>query len=167
MIAEVDASAAGAIIDSMNQRKGELLDMAALPAGKQALRFLVPSRGMIGYKGVFTALTGGEGTLQRAFAHYGTHRGPLGQLRRGVIVSTATGTAKAHALEALESRGTFFIRPGDDVYAGMVVGESNKEGEVEVNPTREKHVTNVRSTVREELCRLAPPRVMSLEEIIG
>lgn len=102
-----------------------------------------------------------QGTMQRAFSAYGEHRGPLGDTRKGVIVNLAPGTVTAYAVEDLASRGTFFVKPGTEVYAGMVVGECNKAGmDLEVNMTKEKSSAEVYQ-------RPIPPRLMSLEDMLG
>ncbi|WIA29502.1 hypothetical protein OEZ86_012003 [Tetradesmus obliquus] len=134
---------------------------------RQRLVFEVPARGMIGFKTFFAGFTRGEGLMQRAFARYGPYRGPISGSRKGVLVSMSDGRATTYAMYDLVQRGTFFISPGEDVYAGMVVGENNRDADMDVNPAKEKHLTNVRSVQADEKMVLPPPRAMTLEEAIG
>ncbi|GBF91897.1 hypothetical protein Rsub_05002 [Raphidocelis subcapitata] len=164
VVAEVNDDHAGAVIEALGLRRGELTEMA--PAGgpsgggRQRLAFEVPARGMIGFRSIFSGLTRGEGVLQRAFARYGPYRGPIQGTRKGAI-------ATLYALDELSSRGAFFVAPGEEVYAGMVVGEAARDGAVDVNVAREKKLTNVRSVQADEKLHVPPPRVMSLEDAIG
>eukprot|EP00775_Hariotina_reticulata_P011018 gene11018-11172_t len=139
----------------------------AASSDRQRLVFEVPARGMIGFKMVFANLTRGEGLLQRSFSRYGPYRGPISGSRKGALVSMSDGRATTYALFDLLQRGTFFVSPGDEVYAGMVVGEHNRDPDMDVNPSREKHLTNVRSVQSDEKMLLPPPRSMTLEEAIG
>jgi GTP-binding protein len=145
VVCEVDDAHAGEVIEALTRRKGELLEAAPAPdaEGRQRLVFEAPARGLIGFRPLFAAATRGSGILHRAFARWGPHRGALDRVRRGALVSTARGKVTAHALALLESRGTLFVAPGEEVYEGMVIGESARGGDLEVNPVREKKLTNV------------------------
>ncbi|KAG2485042.1 hypothetical protein HYH03_016141, partial [Edaphochlamys debaryana] len=165
---EVAEEAAGGVIEALSLRKGELQDMVPMGlAGKQRLIFVVPSRGLIGFKSTFVHLTRGEGVMTRAFLRYAPHKGPLEGVRKGVMVSVAEGRVSAYALGELQSRGTFFVTPGAEAYAGMIVGEHTREEDLDVNPVKEKKVTNVRSVSSDEKISLGAPRVLTLEDAIG
>lgn len=165
---EVADEVAGAVIEAVSLRRGELTDMTPLgDTGKQRLTFIAPSRGLIGFKSVFVHLTRGEGIMSRQFLRYGTHKGALDGVRKGVMVSLAEGRATTYALGELQSRGTFFVTPGTDVYAGMVVGEHNRDEDLDVNPCKEKKASNVRTVMADDKIALGAPRLMSLEDAIG
>ncbi|KIZ01064.1 putative GTP-binding protein TypA/BipA like protein [Monoraphidium neglectum] len=184
VVVEVNDEHAGAVIEALGLRRGELLEMGPAAGagagpegsnsgGRQRLAFVVPSRGMIQFRAAFIGITRGEGLLQRAFLRYAPYTGAITSSRKGAIVSTAIGKARAlegatlYALDDLASRGTFFVAPGDDVYEGMVIGEANRPADITVNITREKKLTNVRSVVADDKMLIAPCRQMSLEEAIG
>lgn len=170
LICEVDNDHAGEVIEAVCLRKGELLEAgpASNYEGRQRLVFEAPSRGLIGFRSLFSTLTRGQGIMHHAFSRWSEYRGPMDRTRKAALVSVAMGKATLHALGALEARGTLFIEPGADVYEGMVIGEASRAGaDLEVNPVREKKLTNVRNTGSEEKVQLAPPRLMTLEEAIG
>jgi GTP-binding protein len=135
--------------------------------GRTRLVFLAPSRGLIGFRQEFINNTRGTGLMQRAFHSYGPSRGPMEKVRKGMLISTTSGVATTYALGALEPRGTLFIGPQAEVYAGMIIGEHSRENDLEVNPTKEKKLTNIRASGNDETIRLAPPKVINLEEAIG
>ncbi|GIL70940.1 hypothetical protein Vretifemale_1600, partial [Volvox reticuliferus] len=168
VMVEVAEEVAGSVFEALSQRRAELIDMTPLPeAGKQRLTFMAPSRGLIGFKSVFVHMTRGEGIMSRVFQSYAPYKGPLGGVRKGALVSLGDGRATAYALGELQSRGTFFIGPGTEVYGGMVVGEHNRDDDLDVNPVKEKKTSNVRSVTAEEKVQLAAPRIMTLEDAIG
>jgi GTP-binding protein len=169
VIAIVNDEHAGDIIESLTARRGELLEATPMVGvqGRQRLVFEAPARGLVGYRPLFAALTRGDGAFTRAFAKWAAHRGPIERARRGALIATAKGKATAYALASLEARGVLFIQPGDEIYEGMVVGESSRAGDLECNPVREKKLTNVRNTGSEEALRLSPAKVMTLEDAIG
>ena len=169
LVCEVEEAHAGEVIEALTARKGELLAMgpAVGSEGRQRLVFEAPARGLIGFRSLFASATRGSGVLHRAFARWGAHRGGMERVRKGALVSTGGGKATVHALGQLEPRGTLFVPPGAEVYAGMVVGESARGGDIEVNPVREKKLTNVRNSGSEERVVLTPPRVLTLEEAVG
>lgn len=107
------------------------------------------------------------GFMHRAFLTYGKYRGPLGNVRKGVLVSMAAGPITAHALMGLEARGILFVKPGMETYDGMVIGEHTRETDLEVNPVRAKELNNIRSAGKDENVKLSPPRLINLEEAIG
>jgi GTP-binding protein len=170
LVCEVDNDHAGEVIEAVCLRKGELLEAgpASSQEGRQRLVFEAPSRGLIGFRSLFSTLTRGQGIMHHAFSRWSEYRGQMDRTRKAALVSVTMGKATLHALGALEARGTLFIEPGADVYEGMVVGESSRSGaDLEVNPVREKKLTNVRNTGSEEKVQLTPPRLMTLEEAIG
>lgn len=157
----------GAIMESLGSRKGELVDMVHGDNGQVRLVFLVPSRGLIGYRSEFMSLTRGYGILNHSFDHYApVQPGAIGGRRQGVLVSMETGKATAYSIMQLEDRGTIFVEPGTEVYEGMIVGEHNRENDLVVNICREKHVTNMRSSTKEQTVTMKKPRLLTLEEAL-
>ena len=169
VVAEVDEEHVGGIIEALSLRKGDLEDMVigGGEGGKTRLAFMVPSRGLIGFRAVFINETRGTGVMQRSFHSYGDYRGAMDRVRKGSIISSATGTTTTYALGQLEARGTLFVGPRTEVYEGMIIGENSREETLEVNPCKEKKLTNMRASGNDETVRLTPPRLMSLEEAIG
>jgi len=169
VIVEVDDADVGAIIEAVSHRKGDMVDMepSAGQTGRTRLIFIAPSRGLIGFRQEFINNTRGTGLMQRAFHSYGLARGPMEKVRKGMLICTTSGVATTYALGALEPRGTLFIGPQAEVYAGMIIGEHTRENDLEVNPTKEKKLTNIRAAGNDETIRLAPPKIINLEEAIG
>ncbi|EFN51124.1 hypothetical protein CHLNCDRAFT_141310 [Chlorella variabilis] len=168
VVCEVEDAHAGEVIEALTLRKGELLEMLPLEReGKQRLAFEAPSRGLIGFRSAFAAITRGTGALHRAFARYGPYRGGLDRVRKGALISVAGGRTTTHALGGLEPRGVLFVEATAEVYEGMIVGEHSRDSDLEVNPVREKKMTNVRNTGSEERVVLSPPRALTLEDAIG
>jgi GTP-binding protein len=135
--------------------------------GRTCLSFTCPSRELVGYRSVFSTDTHDTGFMHRAFLTYGKYRGPLGNVRKGVLVSMASGVITAHALMGLQARGILFVEPGMETYDGMVIGEHSRETDLEVNPVRSKELNNIRAAGKDENVRLTPPRMILLEEAIG
>lgn len=168
VMADVADEHAGAIIEALTQRLGELQDMSSgLPGGRTRLSFRAPTRGLVGFRAQFVGITRGTGVATRRVLGYERKRGALGGLRSGVMVSMADGAATLHALGALEQRGTLFIEPGDACYAGMIIGENAREGDLDVNPVRAKKLDNMRTQSKDEKVRLQPPRRLTLEDAMG
>jgi len=164
---DVDEDFASTVVDSLNRRKGELLDMRASGVGKMRLLFRVPSRGLIGYHGRFLTQTRGNGVLNRVFLDYSPYKGKIMGRRNGALISTDNGTAVAYALFNLQDRGQMFVSPQTAVYQGMIVGEHNRENDLEINVLKGKQLTNVRASGSDDAVRLIPPRIMSLEEMMA
>jgi len=166
---ELDDEAVGPCIDALSLRGAEVRDMQPSAGGARKARVVLrcPSRGLLGFRSEFATLTRGSGVMHRAFEGYEPMRPGMDAGRKGVLVSMADGTVTGHALMALESRGTLFISPGTAVYNGMIVGESARDGDMEINPTKQKALTNIRNTGSEEQVRLTPPRRFGLEDAIG
>lgn len=163
---DVDDEYTGIVVESLSLRKGDLQDMRPSGGGKTRLIFLAPSRGLIGYQGQFLTQTRGTGIMNRLFHSYGSYRGPVEERRNGVLISNSQGKAAAYALNNLEERGTLFIGPGTEVYVGMIIGENNRDNDLEVNPIKAKQLTNFRAAGKEDAIRLTPPRIFSLEQAI-
>lgn len=129
--------------------------------------FLVPARGLIGFSSQFLTETRGHGIMHHAFAHFRPWAGPITQRQTGSLIAWEAGTATAYALQTAEERGTLFIGPGTEVYAGMIVGEHSRAGDLEINVARRKHVTNIRAAGSDDLIKLQPPRQLSLEQLLA
>jgi GTP-binding protein len=164
---DVDEEFTGIVVDKMSRRKGELQDMRPSGGGKQRLTFFAPTRGLIGYQGEFLGDTRGTGIMSRLFHGYAPYKGPVEGRRTGVLISTDDGVAVAYALWNLEDRGPMFITPGTQVYQGMVIGQHTRDNDLEVNPLKGKHHTNLRTTSKDEAVRLTPPIIMTLEQAIA
>lgn len=158
--------ATGTVIEILGTRKGEMLNMQNLPGGVTRLEFLIPARGLIGFRGEFLTETRGEGIMAHVFHSYQPYKGGIQKRNQGVLIASDPGEATAYALHALKDRGKMFIEPGTKVYEGMIVGESNKEQDIDINVTRKKHLTNMRASGADEALKLEPPRILSLEEAL-
>ncbi|GAA2172218.1 translational GTPase TypA [Agrococcus versicolor] len=154
----------GAVTQLLAGRKGRMITMSNHGTGWVRLEFLVPSRGLIGFRTEFLTITRGTGIANAISAGYERWSGPIVTRNSGSLVSDRMGVSTPFAIMALQDRGEFFIQPGDEVYEGMVVGESSRSDDMDVNITKEKKLNNIRSSTGEELERLTPPRQLSLEE---
>ncbi|KAF9586768.1 hypothetical protein BGW38_000019 [Lunasporangiospora selenospora] len=164
---DVGTQYTGTIIEKLSKRKAELKSFDE-NGDKTRLVFECPTRGLLGYTAEFKNDTSGDGTLNHTFLGYEIFKGGLDRTRKGALVATGTsGSATSYALNLIEPRGKLFIRPGDKVYSGMVIGESARSGDLEVNPTRAKQVTNIRTVAKDENIVLRPPVEMSLESMIS
>ena len=162
---EAPEKAVGRVIEYLGRRRGEMKTMDKKGEFVH-LEFHVPSRGLIGARTALLTLSGGEATLHHVFHAYEPDRGPIQGRTVGTLVATEEGRATGYALETYADRGTFFVGPGAAVYEGMVIGEHCKERDCQINIAREKKLTNVRAASAEKLVRLAPPRILSLEEAL-
>ena len=167
IIIDVDDEFSGAVVEKMTMRKSELQDMRPSGGGKTRLIFIGPSRGLIGYHSEFLTDTRGTGVMNRIFHGWTAWKGAIAGRRNGAMISTDTGKSVAYALWYLEERGNLMIGPGEDVYEGMVIGENAKPDDMEVNPLKEKKLTNVRSSGKDDAIRLTPPRRLTLEAAIA
>ncbi|CUA78971.1 translational GTPase TypA [Anoxybacillus suryakundensis] len=157
----------GAIMESLGARKGEMIDMINNGNGQVRLIFLVPARGLIGYRTEFMSLTRGYGILNHSFDCYQpVIPGQIGGRHQGVLISMETGKATAYGIMQVEDRGVIFIEPGTEVYEGMIVGEHSRDNDLVVNVCKMKHVTNVRSSTKEQTVTMKKPRLMTLEEAL-
>ena len=164
---DVDDDYSSAVIDSMNQRKSELKQMKSGGKGKTRLIFKAPSRGLIGYQNQFLTETKGTGVLNRVFDAYDIFKGEIKGRRNGVLIATDKGEAVAFALFNLQSRGSMFVEPKTKVYKGMIVGEHNRDNDLEVNVLKGKKLTNVRASGTDQAVILTPPRKMTLEQMMA
>jgi len=164
---DVDEEYVSSIIDSMNKRKGEMIDMRSTGAAKSRLFFKVPSRGLIGYQSSFLTQTRGTGVMNRIFHSYDLLKGQFAGRRTGVLISSDTGTAVAYALFKLQDRGPMFIDSQTKVYQGMIVGQHTKENDLDINVLKGKQLTNVRASGTDEAVTLMPAKKMSLEQMMA
>lgn len=155
----------GTIINKLNLRKGTMVDMVE-ENGYTRITYEAPTRGLLGYRSEFINDTRGEGTLVRRIKGYTAFKGDIQQRANGAMISTETGGAMTYALWNLQERGTLFITPQTDVYQGMIIGESARTVDLDVNPLKNKKLTAIRSSGNDEAMRLTPPRIMSLEEAL-
>jgi GTP-binding protein len=167
-IAEIDIPEEhmGVVMERLGERKGVMQNMSNQGTGRVRLEFEVPSRGLVGYRSEFLTDTKGTGLLTHRFEEFKPWAGDIPHRTTGALVADRKGETTAYALLNLQDRGEFFVAPGDRVYEGMIVGENNRPQDLDVNMTKEKHLTNMRAAAADELERLPPPREMSLEEAI-
>ena len=165
LIVDVPDDATGAIFQSMGNRKGELLHMSAI-GSRTRLEFIVPARGLFGYKSEFLTSTRGEGVMNSVFFEYQPYKGDFSRRDTGSLVAFETGEAVTYGLFNAQGRGTLFIGAGTPVYEGMVIGESPKSDDINVNVCKTKHLTNTRSSASDDALRLITPKRMSLEECL-
>ncbi len=155
----------GPVIAAVGERKGELRHLGK-HGDRTRLEFTIPSRGLLGFRLEFLTLTKGTGLLNHLFDRYGPHRGALPNRKRGAMIAKEGGDVTAYALDRLADRGTFFVKPMEKVYAGQIVGEQVKEGEMVVQPCERKHLTNMRASTSDQAIRLTPPRELNIEQAI-
>ncbi len=153
----------GVVMEKLGPRRATLLDMRNPGVGTVRMRFKIPARGLLGYRSEFLTDTRGTGIMHHRFLDYSAWAGPLAGRSRGVMVADREGVAVAYALFNLQERGTMFVKPGEPVYEGMVVGEHVRPGDMDVNATKEKKLTNMRTTAADEMIILEPPRQVTLE----
>ena len=167
VIIDVDEQYSSTTVDSINKRKGEMIEMKPMGKSKTRLIFKVPSRGLIGYHGQFLTETRGTGVLNRIFHSYDIFKGVIKSRRNGVLIATEQGNAIAYALFNIQERGKLFINPQVKVYQGMIIGENSRENDLEVNVLKGKKLTNVRASGSDEAVKLTPPIKMSLEDMMS
>ena len=165
LIVDVPDEFSGAVFQSMGERKGELLHMSAV-GSRTRLEFIIPARGLFGYKSEFLTSTKGEGVFSSVFFEYQPYKGEFSRRSTGSLVAFETGEAVTYGLYNAQGRGTLFIGPGTQVYEGMVIGESPKAEDINVNVCKTKHLTNTRSSSSDDALRLITPKRMSLEECL-
>lgn len=156
----------GTVIDKLSQRKGELQSMNPHGAGTTRLEFLIPSRGLIGYRGEFMTDTKGNGIINTEFYGYGPFKGDIAYRKQGSLIAYESGETITYGLFNAQERGTLFVGPGEKVYGGMVVGQNGKTDDIEVNVCKKKQLTNTRASGSDDALRLSPKRELSLEEAI-
>ena len=163
---DVDEVYVGSIIEKLGMRKGELIDMKPSKGGYTRLVFDIPTRGLIGYRQEFISTTKGTGVINSELKEYAKKKGDIPGRPTGSLICFETGVTSAYGLNAAQERGVLFVKPGEDVYEGMVVGENPKGLDIEVNVCKKKAQTNIRSSAADEALRLSPPRILSLEELL-
>ena len=161
---DVPEDFSGTVIQKLTQRKGELVGMTPMQGGTTRLEFNIPSRGLIGYRGEFMTDTKGNGVINTAFEGYGPYKGDISYRPTGSLIAYEAGEAITYGLFNAQERGILFIGPGTKVYSGMVVGQSPKTEDIELNVCKTKKLTNTRSSSSDEALRLVPPKIMSLEQ---
>jgi GTP-binding protein len=166
LVLDVPEEAVGSCIERLGQRKGEMQDMQTGTNGRTQLEFVIPARGLIGFRGEFIRLSRGEGIMNHSFLEYRSLSGELETRYNGVIIAFEEGTATFYALKNAEDRGVFFITPGTKVYKGMIVGEHNRPQDLDLNVCKTKQLTNHRSATGDELVQLQAPVEMSLERAL-
>lgn len=165
-IIDVPEEFMGAVIEKLGARKGEMVNMVQSKGGYTRIEFLIPTRGMIGYRSEFLTDTKGNGILNTLFEGHDYHKGEIPKRSQGSLVSFETGVAVSYGLYNAQERGVLFVSPGDKVYEGMVVGSNAKPMDIDVNVCKRKQATNMRASGADEALRLSPPRKMSLEEAL-
>jgi GTP-binding protein len=165
VIISVPEEYAGVVIEKLGKRKGEMTDMLT-KKGVTSLTYMVPTRGLLGFRAEFIMDTKGEGILNHAFAKYERHKGEISKRQNGVLISGENGTTVAYALNNLQDRAALFVGPGVKVYEGMVIGESPRRQDIVANPCKEKKLTNMRASGSDDLVKLTPPLVLTLEQAL-
>ena len=156
----------GAVIEKLSQRKGELQNMTPITGGYTRIEFLIPARGLIGYRGEFMTDTKGNGIINTIFEGYAPYKGDIAYRKQGSLIAFESGESVTYGLFSAQDRGTLFIGPGERVYAGMVIGSSSRAEDIELNVCKKKHLTNTRSSSADEALALVPPKVLSLEQAL-
>ena len=163
---DVPEEFSGTIIQKLSERKGELQGMSPASDGTTRLEFRIPSRGLIGFRGDFLTSTKGSGILNTAFDGYALYKGDMQYRKQGSLIAFETGESVTYGLFSAQDRGTLFIGPGEKVYSGMVIGQSGKPEDIELNVCKTKHLTNTRSSSADEALKLTPPKILSLEQAL-
>lgn len=163
---DVPEEFSGTVIQRLSERKGELQGMSPASDGTTRLEFNIPSRGLIGFRGEFMTSTKGSGILNTAFDGYAPYKGDMQYRKQGSLIAFETGESVTYGLFSAQDRGTLFIGPGEKVYSGMVIGQSGKPEDIELNVCKTKHLTNTRSSSADEALKLTPPKILSLEQAL-
>lgn len=164
-IISVPEEFAGSVIEKLGKRKGEMQDMV-VKNGVTSLTYLVPTRGLLGFRAEFIMDTKGEGIIHHAFFRYERYKGEISKRQNGVLISGERGRSVAYALNNLQERGSLFIGAGVEVYEGMIVGENTRKEDITANPCKEKKLTNMRASGSDDLVKLTPPIILSLEQAL-
>ncbi|WP_438351646.1 translational GTPase TypA [Paenibacillus sp. FA6] len=167
LMIDVPEESMGAVMESLGQRKAEMANMVNTGSGNVRLEFLIPARGLIGYRTQFLTLTRGYGVMNHAFDSYGpVVSGQVGGRTKGVLVSSENGSSTVYAMIGIEDRGTLFIESGTEIYEGMIVGEHTRDSDIVVNVCKEKQVNNIRSANKEETVKMKTPIIFSMEQAL-
>lgn len=165
-IIDVPDEFSGAVISKLSERKGELRNMTTNASGTTRLEFIIPSRGLIGYRGEFLTDTKGNGVINTIFEGYVPFKGDISYRGQGSLIAYETGVSVTYGLFNAQERGTLFISAGEKVYSGMIIGQNGKAEDVEVNVCKTKHLSNTRSSGSDDALKLSPPKILSLEQAI-
>lgn len=163
VVIDVPEEYQGAIMQNLGTRKAEMKNLTVLDSGRVRLEYLVPSRALLGFRSQFLTETRGTGIVNFMFHGYEPYKGDIPSRTKGALVSMENGTTRAFALDALQPRGVLFIAPGEEVYEGMIIGEHSRDNDLDVNPCKEKKLSNMRSSGTDEAVKISPPRAMDLE----
>lgn len=166
LVLDLPEECMGGVMERLSRRKADMLDMAPTGPGQLRLEFHIPARGLIGFRSEFLTETRGNGVMNHTFSGYQPYKGDIPSRFQGTLIAWEDGDATTYGLNAAEERGLLFITPGTKVYEGMIVGQNNREDDLEVNVCKKKHLTNIRSSTAEDAIRLREPRILSLEEAI-
>lgn len=166
LIVDVDEEYSGTVINKLNQRKGDMQAMSVSPQGTARLEYMIPTRGLIGFRNDFLTDTRGTGVMYHNFDHYGPFRGETPGRQNGAMIAMEQGETTAYALYNLQERGQLLVGPGQPVYGGMLIGIHSRENDIVVNPNKRKHLTNVRASGSDDAMRLTPPLDLSLERAL-
>jgi GTP-binding protein len=166
VIIDVEDIYSGKVMELMGPRKGEIKNLLPSGNGQTRLEFVIPTRGLFGFRSEFLTATKGTGILNRMFHNFVPHRGEIARRHTGALISLEDGVATAYSLFNLQDRGVMFLNPGENVYTGMIIGENSKDNDLIVNICREKKLTNMRASGSDENIILTPPRKMSLEQVL-
>jgi GTP-binding protein len=165
LVIDVPEEHQGTVIEKLGTRKAEMVSMNPMD-GVTRLEFVIPARGLIGFRTEFLTDTRGTGIMSHVFHEYAPYKGPIPSRNNGVLVVMEDGETAAYALFGLQERGTLFVGPGTKVYEGMIIGENAKQSDMVVNPCKGKKLTNVRASGSDEAIRLTPPRLLTLEQAL-
>jgi GTP-binding protein len=160
---DVEDAHQGGVMQELGLRKGELLDMQPDGRGRVRLEYRIPARGLIGFQGEFLNLTRGTGLMSHVFDGYEPYKGEIGGRKNGVLISQEDGEIVTYALGKLDDRGRMFVKPGDPVYEGMIVGIHSRDNDLVVNAVRTKQLTNFRVSGKEDAIKITPPIILTLE----
>ncbi len=163
LLVDVDEAYVGVVIEKLGRRMGRMTEMSPAGPGRSKLEFVIPSRGLIGYRNEFLTDTRGTGILNQSFRDYGPYAGSLKGRPNGVLIAQDPGETNTYGLFYLQERGLLFVNPGEKVYGGQIVGLHSRENDLTVNPSKAKKLTNIRTTAADEKMFLTPPRIMTLE----
>jgi GTP-binding protein len=163
---DVDEQYVGKVIEKMGFRKGEMVSMTQGTDGYSRLEFKIPARGLIGFRSEFMTETRGTGILNHIFWKYEYYKGEIPRRERGVLIAHENGKAIPYALDLFQDRGVFFVKPGTEVYEGMIVGEHNRENDLVLNVCKTKKLSNMRASGSDDAAKIAPPRLFSLEQAL-
>ena len=161
---DVEEQYQGAVIEHLGTRRGEIVNITPLDTGNRVrLEFTIPARGILGFRGQFLTDTRGTGVMNSSFHAYEPYKGDIVGRTRGALISMDRGAATIFALDALQPRGEFFISARDEVYEGMIIGEHSRDNDLDVNPVKEKKLTNMRASGSDEAAKIVQKRLMTLE----